>query len=282
MRLYELLGKRLGGEVGIRRVGALAVLVAAGLLLCPFAFSTRQAPHPTADGFALGAIAPQSLNLASPLLRGQSGVNTRPLYPYSIVPGGVMNAGELKQAIANDPVVAAHYSKFDLAKVRAIRLTGVRFVYVSYRMGDRIYWTRRKLRLADGESLLSDGVNLARTRCGNRISETPLGPVRHADPPTETLEQPGDTPLVVESLPLFELPIDAPPTTGIESIGHQGKIFIPPIIPIWLGGPSGGPGIAVNPPPNPPPTPTPVPEPGVLLMLTTGAGALWLFRRRKQ
>jgi hypothetical protein len=282
MRLYKLLEKQLGGERSNRRAGALAVLLAGGLLLCPLALSTGQATPPTATGIALGAFAPQPMNLhASPLL-GQAVVNTRPLYPYSIVPGGVADARELRQAIANDPVVAAHYSKFDLANVRAIRLTGVRFVYVSYRIGDRVYWTRRKLRLADGESLLSDGVNLARTRCGNRISETPLGPVRAADPPSEALEQPADSPLVAESLPPFELPMDAPPATDIESIEHHGKIFIPPIIPIWLGGPSSGPGIAINPPPNPPPTPTPVPEPGVLLMLTSGIGALWLFRRRKQ
>ncbi len=282
MRHYDLLGKRLGGELGIRRAGAMAVLLAGGLLLCPLAFSTRQALHAPSGGSALGAFAPPPLNFAGSRPLSPAGVNTRPLYPYSIVPGGVTNAGELRQAIANDPIVAAHYAGFNLAQVRAIRLTGVRFVYVSYRMGDRVYWTRRKLRLASGETLLSDGTNLARTRCGNRISETPVGPVGPAEPPSETLERPADQELIAESLPPFELPIDAPPATDIESIEHHGKIFIPPIIPIWLGGPSSGPGISVNPPPPPPPVPTPTPEPGVLLMLATGIEALWLLRHRKK
>ena len=34
----------------------------------------------------------------------------RPVYPYSVVPGGVQDAKELKWVAEHDPIVAAHYA----------------------------------------------------------------------------------------------------------------------------------------------------------------------------
>ncbi|MGD0269047.1 MAG: PEP-CTERM sorting domain-containing protein [Candidatus Sulfotelmatobacter sp.] len=115
----------------------------------------------------------------------------RPVYPYSVVPGGVANAKELKWVAEHDPVVAAHYAGFDYDRAQLVRLTLARTVYVSYRIGNRIYWTRRRLTLHKGETLITDGRMMARTRCANRVEEAPqqqaASPV---EPPLEKFEEP--------------------------------------------------------------------------------------------
>jgi hypothetical protein len=107
---------------------------------------------------------------------------TRPVYPYSVIPHGIESARELQTAIHRDPVVSAHYSDFRVRAVRFIRLTRERQFFVSYRVGNRVYWTKRKIALYAGELLFSDGTHLARTRCGNRLSEIPATPTSSSEP----------------------------------------------------------------------------------------------------
>jgi hypothetical protein len=45
-------------------------------------------------------------------------MENRPVYPYSVVPGGVRDVAELKWAAKHDPVVAAHYAGFDYDHAR--------------------------------------------------------------------------------------------------------------------------------------------------------------------
>jgi hypothetical protein len=94
-----------------------------------------------------------------------------------VIRGGVYSSQELDRALEADPVASAHYAGFDRTRVQAVRATSAQMVYASYRVRDRIYWTRRPVRLAVNEMLLSDGENLARARCGNRLSPTPQAPV---------------------------------------------------------------------------------------------------------
>jgi hypothetical protein len=114
----------------------------------------------------------------------------RPVYPYSVIPGGIESPQELKEAMARDPVVAAHYRDFDLSALRIVRLKSERTVYVSYRLHNDIFWTGTQLKLAAGERLITDGNNSARTRCGNRISEIPQVKVLPSGPSALTLETP--------------------------------------------------------------------------------------------
>ncbi len=97
----------------------------------------------------------------------------RPIYPYSVVPGGVEDVNELKWVAEHDPIVGAHYAGFNYARAQVVRLTLARTVYVSYRIGNHIYWTRRRITLKKGEKLITDGRMTARTRCANRVEETP-------------------------------------------------------------------------------------------------------------
>jgi len=116
----------------------------------------------------------------------------RPVYPYSVVPGGVEDARELKWAAEHDPVVAAHYAGFDYERAQVVRLTLARTVYVSYRIGNHIYWTRRRITLHKGEKLITDGRMTARSRCANRVEEAPpqqaASPV---EPPVQKFDEPG-------------------------------------------------------------------------------------------
>jgi hypothetical protein len=119
----------------------------------------------------------------------------RKVYPYSIIEGGASTVDELKEAIASDPVVAEHFARFDLSKTRVETLAAPRLTHVSYRQGNDVFWTRKKVVIPAGETVLTDGKNIARTRCGNCLSETP-GPVSAMEPAAAVL----DTPISVPAL----------------------------------------------------------------------------------
>ena len=116
----------------------------------------------------------------------------RQIYPYSVIPGGVGSAMELRNALGSDSVAAAHYAGFRLDRTRVEHLDGPKKVFVSYRIKDKVYWTRNRLSLPKGEAILTDGTSSARTRCGNRLSETPQLPVNaESEPAPSVLESGG-------------------------------------------------------------------------------------------
>jgi len=219
---------------------------------------------------------------ASAALHERDAANRRPVYPYSIIPGGVLSVAELRSAVANDSVVAAHYAAFDLAKARVFQLQEARAVYVSYRRGDDVFWTSKKLRLAVGETLITDGQHTSRTRCGNQISDIPRTPISLVDDP---LPQTLDTPLVSQIIE----PVVAPIIGELEGGGIPAGI-LPFIGSGGGGGTTGVPAMSVPiipatgglfPAPDSPP-PTPTPEPATLILLSTGLGAACLFRKHRK
>lgn len=117
-------------------------------------------------------------------------MDERPVYPYSLVPGGVRDVKELKWAVDHDPVIGAHYAGFNFRNARLVQLLLARSAYVSYRIGNRVYWTRRRVRLKKGETLITDGKMTARTRCGNRVEEQPQQATSHDEPPAEKFDEP--------------------------------------------------------------------------------------------
>jgi hypothetical protein len=112
----------------------------------------------------------------------------RLVYRNSVVPGGVHSAAELAAVIARDPIAAAHYANFDVSKAHLIRVEKSRLAHVSYRIGNQIFWTKNKVRLAEGEALLSDGTHLIRARCGNMLADEAQAPVLLKEPAPEVLE----------------------------------------------------------------------------------------------
>jgi len=239
-----------------------------------------------------------------PAFQSMPEVAQRPLYPYSVIPGGVETARELKNAVERDPVVAGHYAGFNLTKARVIRLDTDRMEYVSYRLGDRIYWTNHALKLFKGETLISDGTHEARTRCGNRLSDIAMGPVSPKQPSPEAMEAwlnpelvaMNGFPLDVSPLPLLSSPV--PPGSPIAAPGGSSAgVAIPPVVfPIAGGGGSLNPNVPTGPPggttpgsPSGPPVgppgggpPISTPEPPAAALLAAGLSILASLRKRRK
>jgi hypothetical protein len=116
--------------------------------------------------------------------------NERILYPYSVIPGGVRSREELSANIASDPVVARHYADFAVQQTRIFSSKEAQFVYVSYRIRNNVFWTAKTVKIPKGETLITDGQSSARTRCGNKVSVLPQGPISQEEPPIETFEMP--------------------------------------------------------------------------------------------
>lgn len=216
--------------------------------------------------------------------------NRRIVYPYSVVPGGVASAHELHEVASHDPIVSKHYSGFNYRRAHIIEVRTPRSVYLSYRLGNRIYWTRHQAMLRVGEQLLTDGDTTARARCGNQVSVLPQADTSPEEPTMAELDRPDAAASGMESFPsslnsslLHIDPVTplGPSTAGLGSPGGPGA-FLPP--PVGSGGGShggssgGGGGGGGSGGGNPPPA---TPEPSTIVLVLTGAG-LVLARYRRQ
>ena len=167
----------------------------------------------------------------------------RPIYPYSVISGGVRSGHELKAAAEQDPVVALHYAGFDYAHARLVQLLTERSVYLSYRIGKRVYWTRRRVKLHKGETLLTDGKMTARTRCANRVEEAPQQESSNMEPPAAKFDEPLmpaiGTGLATAPVPFrtsLERASVAPPLSVYDPIGGGSWTpFAPPSLPNVCG-----------------------------------------------
>jgi hypothetical protein len=228
----------------------------------------------------------------------------RPVYPYSLVSGGVRNVHELKSAVEHDPMVAMHYAGFDYAHARLVQLLTERSVYVSYRLGNRVYWTRRRVKLHKGETLLTDGKMTARTRCANRVEEKPQQESSRMEPPAAQFDAPImpaigtalETPAVPFQTSLERAAIGpAPPLGMYDPIGGGNWTpFAPPPLPNVCGisgekkpGPGGtatvntGSGKNKNVDLCPGGSTSEVPEPSTWLLVASGMAVLfWMARHR--
>jgi hypothetical protein len=284
-------------------VFAAIVSTVALMHLSPSLFRVTQSLPPTfrqTEPSRDGATVSQILSHAQP---------SRPVYPYSVVPGGVEDAGELKWVAEHDPIVGAHYAGFNYARARMVRLTLARTVYVSYRIGNHIYWSRRRVTLHKGEKLITDGRMTARARCANRVEETPQQATSAAEPALEKAEEPvgaGEgtamqAPPAVFQSALLNRPLvpglgPAPPLTVYEPLAGGNFVPIsPPPLPSGLCAPvkkkkdSTGTGLdsdtngkkkKAGPCEHGGPTGV-VPEPGTWLLFASGLAAIYWQARRK-
>lgn len=219
----------------------------------------------------------------------------RLVYPYSVIPGGVASPEEILEAARRDPVVARHYTGFDARRARTMTLRQPRLAYVSYRVKDKIYFTKKPVRLFEGEQVITDGKTTIRARCGNKVEEAPQMAVSAEEPPEEVLNTPKleaepersapavaapglETPKLEEEAPLAAVtppagfaPLDVPPR------GPGGIWLTPPpagggfLPPVSAPGPGASlppappvgtePGTPAPPPSSPPPATTPPASP---------------------
>ena len=228
----------------LNRRSALLLLLATTIVVASVATSHRHsgaiaARKADAVSSSTGSSGPNSLAIAAP----DSLPDARPLYPYSVIAGGVRSAGELGSAVRNDAVVARHYADFDVAKAHVISLDRDRLAYVSYRMGEQVFWTRHALLLHKGETLITDGTHEARTRCGNRIADTAQAPLSAQQPALDAFEKfaPAGE-LEASNLPIEgELTPPAPFSTG-HPLALERSDFARPFYP-FAPGAAFGPGL---------------------------------------
>jgi hypothetical protein len=140
----------------------------------------------------------------------------RPAYPFSVIPGGAYSQKELSIQAKRDPLVGRHYADFRMQTVRLVTLAEDRLEYVSYRKQGHIFWTRKQLRIPKGELILTDGVRMARARCGNRLSDAAPAAICAADEPTLDLSMPPMTPdLLRDKRITFAPPPELPYGDGV-------------------------------------------------------------------
>lgn len=287
-------------------IGFCAALISTVALqyLSPSLFRAQQSTPPGFEQAELSRTRVVTLNQI--LSQAQPSID-RPVYPYSVVPGGVEDAKELKWVAEHDPVVAAHYAGFDYDHARVVRLTLARTVYLSYRIGNRVYWTRHRVSLHKGEKVITDGRMTARGRCANRVEELPQQALSPGEPPAEKFDEPvraGDgTAMRSPAVPFESALLERSQVPGLGAagplslynpfVGGSWVPIAPPPFPPGLcgavkkngtvgtgccvggeiagdkkkGGPCGSPGV--------------VPEPGTWIMFVSGLAAIyWQARRR--
>ena len=151
--------------------------------------SHRRGP-PVESKSVIKSYAPQASSLIASDSDLPSAFVGRPLFPFSVVPGGVVSTRELINAMSNDPMIARHYAGFDVRAARIVMLRQDLRAYVSYRIGGDIYWSKKQITLHKNETVITDGNIVARTRCGNRVSETFQLPISTREPSPEALDVP--------------------------------------------------------------------------------------------
>lgn len=215
----------------------------------------------------------------------------RLIYRHSVVPGGVYSDGEVRAAMRNDPVVAAHFTTLVGSKLRTEIVPHDRMVYVSYRKGNNIYWTRNKVLLRGGETILTNGLTEIRTRCGNCISDEPVTPVADDEPAAvefDALVQDDEAAATIAGAPA-DAPTDtrSAPAHVQRPTGDGAALFVfPAAAPLVRRDGVDG---ALGPPTEQTSTddvlfdssinPVPVPEPSTYLLI--GGGIAALLRRMR-
>lgn len=235
----------------------------------------------------------------------------RPVYPYSIVPGGVRDVNELKWAAQHDPVVAMHYAGFDYDHARVVRLVLAQTAYVSYRIGNKVYWTRKRIKLKKGETVITDGKITARTRCANQVIQVPQQLNSRAEPSATQFDEPIN-PLAGTAITMPAVPFQSsllnppsgpggtnPPLSVFYPIGGDGPfvpiampplpgVCAPPIKKPQPGGTGGAIEAAANDktkkkvdPCGKSGGPVATPEPATWVLLLSGSALIfWMARRR--
>jgi hypothetical protein len=229
----------------------------------------------------LAALAATSVSAPAPLPQ-------RVVYPYSVVPGGIRAPEELREVSEHDRVVGEHYAGFDFRNAHMIELQEAKLVYLSYRIGNRIFWTKHMVSLRKGEKLITDGKITARTRCANQISPVAVEGISPVEPPLETFEEPivmaGSA--IQVPFPEATLPQGPPPpvSPGIPFPGGFFPPLVPPAVPVAACPPTkkkeGGVRLAKTPACTKPSPPSPVPEPSTILLVASGIAGVYLRYRR--
>jgi hypothetical protein len=113
-------------------------------------------------------------------------VSFRPLN-LALIPGGITSVEEFLQRVAEDPTLNSFFGSCDV-EATIQPLPDDILVFIAFRRGQEIKWTRRPLLVHKGEYVLTFCGKTVLARCGNLISWTPMQPSE--DVPPSLLEAP--------------------------------------------------------------------------------------------
>ena len=106
-----------------------------------------------------------------------------------------------------------------------VKLVLARTAYISYRIGNKVYWTRHRVSLKKGETVITDGKMTARTLCANRFEEMPQQATSESEPPAVRFDEP------VQPLPGTAL--NAPPVPFQSAlVSHNPGPGLGPALPL--------------------------------------------------
>jgi hypothetical protein len=192
----------------------------------------------------------------------------RQTFPFSVIPGGLLDAQELTDSISKDVVVREHYRGLQPDRMWFTRVQKPMMAYVSFRKGSNIGWTTHPVAIPANELVLTDGKSMIRARCGNRIEIKRPQPLPASVQPPEV--PPPDIALDT-GLPWLVPPTITPPAPPSSQVGKAGEPTVartstPPTT--WCCG------IVNKVLPS-------VPEPGSFILVCTGGlGLIALIKRR--
>jgi hypothetical protein len=190
----------------------------------------------------------------------------RQTFPFSVIPGGVMDARELSDSMAKDEVVRKHYRDLQPERMWFTRVQKPMLAYVSYRKGPDIGWTTHPVTIAANELVLTDGTRMIRARCGNRIE------VRKPQPLPSTVLPPEVPPPDVAlntGLPGLIPPTITPPVPPAGEVARAGE---PPLARISTPPTAWCCGVQTKVPPS-------VPEPASFVLVCIGGLGLMVLCR---
>ena len=148
-------------------LGVTAVIVAA-----VYAYRER---HGRADFAATAAPAPVAATPAPAKSPVKSPIKTRPVYQYSLAPGGLHSVQQIRNA-QHDQLLAKDYGILDFSRLHPRRLTKDTCVFVQSRKNGKIFWTKHCIQIHAGEIIWTDGSHSLLARCGNMIAYAPQEP----------------------------------------------------------------------------------------------------------
>ncbi len=118
MGQFRTFGEQLVGKIDLRRLGALAVLTLGTFFVWGALSSSSQVQIAPSYVSSFRSSVSQDLSAISI----DDNDARRKIYPYSVIPGGVQSAADLKNSLRMIPLWQKHYEDFEVERTRVIRL----------------------------------------------------------------------------------------------------------------------------------------------------------------
>jgi len=209
---------------------AVAVILVAAVFFAANHVHGRSPKHNAAPQKETGMPQPASSGSQSkPAAAPVAHASYRPLN-LALLAGGFTSIEEFQQRVANDPVLHSFYGSCPDSKASMRPLPDDILVFVTFRRGNEIHWTRRPMLIHAGEYVLTLCGKTVLARCGNLISWSPMQPSE--DVPPSLLDIPTDEYRASDPVTLTAESTSGPAPAGalaaLPAAGGHRFFFIPP------------------------------------------------------